>query len=440
MTAHIAYDFSLVPGIFENYAARPDAKNAVATEPLLAIQPQQYRWGGGDDDAAAVPRGPSSQWSQLAEYVRHLNRTSGGDESYKVIYLARHGMGVHNVVMKYVGSPAWKEKWSHLDGATQAELAAPAAWLDEATRAELSPFGDAEQLTWADAHLVESGAAKARELGAQLARWTAAEGVPLPESVYTSPLVRCLETTRLVFADAFAAHARPLRPVVKEALRERLTNHTCDRRSDRAAIAAAYPDCVIEPGFAETDTQWRARPPAGAPATAETPEQHRARKQALLEDIFAHDPAEFVALTTHSYAVTALLAALGEPDFRLGEGAMVALLVKGRRRTAPLTAPVDPDSPTSLKSQHAARASSSPIPPSVQHANVFWPSRNCPKSKAIVTVQAIKRGLTWPNGMGSRAAAFRCIGDGAGIGSGSEVKRRFWDEQIQLYGLVTPGT
>lgn len=342
MTSRTGYDFTLVPGIFENYAARPDPKKPVTTEPLLGILTQQYPFDDEHDDAATGPREPSSQWSQLARYVRHLNRTGGGEESYKVIYLARHGLGVHNVVMKYVGSAAWKEKWAHLDGATQAELAAPAAeQLDAATRAELRPFGDAGRLTWADAPLVESGAAKARELGAQWARWTTTTttttgadddgggggGVPLPGTVYTSPLVRCLETTRLVYTDVFAAlTGGPLRPVVKEVLRERVTNHTCDRRSDRAALVAAYPECDFEHGFTETDMQWRARP-----AAAETAEQHRARKQALLEDIFAYDAAEFVALVSHSYAVTALLAALSEPDFRLGEGAVVALLVRGRR-------------------------------------------------------------------------------------------------------------
>lgn len=68
---------------------------------------------------------------------------------------------------------------------------------------------------------------------------------PLPESVYTSPIRRCLETTRLVLADAF------------QLLRERLTDHTCDLRSTRTWIAENYPGYDIEPCLTEMDELWR---------------------------------------------------------------------------------------------------------------------------------------------------------------------------------------
>ena len=161
--------------------------------------------------------------------------------------------------------------------------------------------------------------------------------------------------------------------------------------------------CAFEPGFPATDDDddapWSA---AAAAETPETPEQHRARKQALLEDIFARDPAEFVALTTHSYAVTALLAALGEPDFRLGEGAMVALLVKGRRRPATpgmpttpepekVTAPTTPES-SSLKSEHTTPSLTLFNPARRAACANASAGRTCPKSKTLVTNQAMKGG------------------------------------------------
>lgn len=148
--------------------------------------------------------------------------------------------------------------------------------------------------------------------------------VPLPGTVYTSPLARCLETTRLVFSDAFKQKGIPLTPIVKELLRERLTDHTCDRRSSRAWIAEHYPNYVIEPGFTEKDELWRSD-------RWETDAEHTARKQRVLEDIFSTDDQAFLALTVHSYALSAIFEAVGAPMFRVREGTTIAMLVKAEK-------------------------------------------------------------------------------------------------------------
>lgn len=123
-------------------------------------------------------------------------------------------------------------------------------------------------------------------------------------------------------------------PIVKEKLRERLTDHTCDKRNARQWIAEQYPDYFIEVGFAETDELWEAwrNPP-------EDHENHVKRKTELLHDIFTHDSSTFISLSTHSYALSAILSSLGatkDQTFRIGEGVMVPLFVKAVRETVKL--------------------------------------------------------------------------------------------------------
>ena len=199
-------------------------------------------------------------------------------------------------------------------------------------------------MTWADPQLTETGIRQAEGLGNLLAELVRTAGLPLPGTVYTSPLARCLETTRLVWtppfassspspppaapvagADATTATSTRLRPLVKERLRERMAPHTCDRRGERGTIANRYPDYVLEADMAEgPDPLWKAH-------RDETDEQHVARKQALLEEVFANDDATFVALNTHLFAISAILGVLDAPRFLVAEGALVPLLVKATK-------------------------------------------------------------------------------------------------------------
>ena len=98
--------------------------------------------------------------------------------------------------------------------------------MDElAVLAEAVPLNDGEErLTWADAQLVDKGREQAQKLGAALIQWSKENGMPLPGTVYTSPLTRCLETTNLIYSDAYQQNGLHFQPVVKEKLRERLTN------------------------------------------------------------------------------------------------------------------------------------------------------------------------------------------------------------------------
>ncbi|KKF96715.1 hypothetical protein CFO_g956 [Ceratocystis platani] len=107
------------------------------------------------------------------------------------------------------------------------------------------------------------------------------------------------DTSKLVFEPLCAARNLPYRPTIKELLRERMTDHTCDRRSSKTYIAETFPEYAIEDGFTETDELWRAD-------RWETLQAHLSRKQTVLEDIFSSDPSESISLAMHSMAVAAV--------------------------------------------------------------------------------------------------------------------------------------
>ncbi|ORY66139.1 histidine phosphatase superfamily [Pseudomassariella vexata] len=293
METKCKFTFNFIPGFFEDYVqiAKDSANGLASTQHNLGLIDRAY-----ETDSHLRSSGSLTQWERFTRYIEHLNQHSPAGESYKLIYVIRHGTGVHNVVMERVGSEAWKSKWSQLDG-------------------------DGTE-TWADAHLVDAGIKQA-QIVASLWLDGAKEGMPLPGTIYSSPLARCLEMTKLVYTPVLAEHQRPFQPVVKELLRERLTAHTCDRRSSRTWIKQNYPQYLLK-DLEETDTLWSAD-------KVETAEEHASRKLRLFEDIFAQDTSLFISLTTHSYAITGVLAVIGAEKFRVTEGTMFPLFVKASK-------------------------------------------------------------------------------------------------------------
>lgn len=126
------------------------------------------------------------------------------------------------------------------------------------------------------------------------------------------------------------ANAKPFQPIVKEQIRERFTVHTCDLRRPRSWIEQNYPGYTIEDNVTEHDQfsgqkRW------------ETDEEHNARKQEALEEIFSQDENEFVSLTVHSFAVMAILAVCKGEVFKIREGTSMAILVRGEKHSASMT-------------------------------------------------------------------------------------------------------
>ncbi|KAF3009081.1 hypothetical protein E8E14_008342 [Neopestalotiopsis sp. 37M] len=293
------YKFTAIPGVFEDHAeiAKSAPDKMVRTQPNLGLLHQTYASDSSD-------HAQNSQWKKFARYLALLNKSCPDDTSYKLIYLIRHGSSVHNEVMKVVGDD-WRRtgpKWAFQEGG------------------DIPGMG---KVTWVDAKLVKAGVAHAEALSKFLLQATKHEDMPLPGTIYTSPLARGLETTKLTYKDVMGAHQQPFQPVIKEFLRERLTGHTCDKRSSRTWIAENYPDYIIEDGFEESDRLWEEKR-----NPAEEPSEVTAREQRLLEDIFANDSSQVISLTTHSYSISGIQEAIGSKSYRVGEGVMVPLLVQ----------------------------------------------------------------------------------------------------------------
>jgi broad specificity phosphatase PhoE len=173
--------------------------------------------------------------------------------------------------------------------------------------------------TWLDAELTAKGEQQATSIASI---WGVEDKVPPPQSIYTSPLRRCLHTTALAFA-LFINSGPGIVPTIKENLRERLGMHTCDRRSPRSWIITIYPSFALENDFAEEDKLWD-------PDFRETLEEHVQRSKELLRGIFSRDESVTVALTAHSGAMMALFVATGWKKVPVAAGAVYPLLVCAR--------------------------------------------------------------------------------------------------------------
>ncbi|KAG5930119.1 hypothetical protein E4U42_002855 [Claviceps africana] len=288
------WEFRAIPGFFASHAeiAQRCADGKFVTQPNLALLPRQYP----TDTDAATPSLDIRDWERFAHYVRCLNRDAAPHTVYKVLYLTRHGFGYHNQKHAEVGTKAWNEHWSLLEG-----------------------DGDS---TWFDSFLNETGIQQVKELGQFWLDAVQNAGLPLPQSLYTSPLARCLQTTDHVFSELFKVNHAPFQPIVKEHIRERFSLHTCDFRRPRSWIENNYPGYVVEDNVTERDG-------FSGQTRAETDEEHYARKQKALAEIFSTDSNVFISLTVHSFAISAILQVCHGESFKVREGTSLALLVKG---------------------------------------------------------------------------------------------------------------
>lgn len=214
--------------------------------------------------------------------------------------MGRHGEGTHNVAEAFYGTPAWDAHWSKLEGNGS--------------------------VTWADAHLTETGEQQALAAHAFITSQISSPQIamPAPQSYYVSPMYRCLQTAHLTYSNLKLPEDRPFAPTIKELVREVLGEHTCDRRSTKSYIHTHYPSWRIEPQFTENDELWQAN-------HRETFEEHDLRTRTFLEDLFSNDENVYLSLTSHSGAIASHLRVLGHREFKLPTGGMIPVLVKAMR-------------------------------------------------------------------------------------------------------------
>ncbi|KUJ06823.1 phosphoglycerate mutase-like protein [Mollisia scopiformis] len=247
-----------------------------------------------------------TQWQKFEHHVWRLNRGSGRFVQYKVLYMGRHGEGYHNVAESYYGTPAWNCYWSEKDGNGT--------------------------ITWADAKITPNGVAQAQKANAFWASRIALQKIPVPETYYTSPLTRCLQTSNITFYGLDLPSRQPFIPTVKELFREGISGHTCDRRGTRTYIQDAYPGYKIEAGFSEDDLLWK-------PLMGEVPTDEDVRSKRVLDDVFAGDDSTYISITSHSGEIASILRVLGHQPFSLSTGAVIPVLVKAEiiQRDVPAT-------------------------------------------------------------------------------------------------------
>ncbi|KAI5812352.1 putative GPI anchored protein [Pyronema omphalodes] len=235
----------------------------------------------------------AKSWSDFEEQIEQLNHESGEDVSYRVLYLARHGQGWHNVAESYYGTPAWDAYWSKLDGNGT--------------------------ITWDDAKLTDQGVAEAQKANAAFKKGIK-EHMPRPEGYYSSPLSRAASTLEITWSDISLDH-RNTKAIIKEGLRETIGVHTCDRRGTKTYLKQTYKKFLTERGFAEKDPLWTAD-------VRESNPDRNIRLQAALQDIFRSDGSTYISITAHGGAIQSILEVIGHRAFSLQTGGVIPVVVK----------------------------------------------------------------------------------------------------------------
>ncbi|EXJ90934.1 hypothetical protein A1O1_04041 [Capronia coronata CBS 617.96] len=238
---------------------------------------------------------PLTQWQRFAMHVAALNAQAPRNVDYKLLFMGRHGEGWHNAAESFYGTPAWNCYWSLLDGNGTA--------------------------MWSDAQLTENGISQALKANSFWLSRIHEQKIPTPETYYTSPLSRCLTTANLTFSGLPLPPKHPFIPTIKEKLREGISEHTCDRRSNKTYIHDEFPWYEIEQGFSEYDELWTG-------VTAETSSAQDLRSKQLLDDIFSSDRSTYISFTSHSGEIASILRVLGHRTFPLNTGAVIPVLVR----------------------------------------------------------------------------------------------------------------
>ncbi|KAL2822176.1 histidine phosphatase superfamily [Aspergillus cavernicola] len=289
-TSH--FHFSTVTGIFlqDEETTDPDTFDYVSSNFGLITRP--YPSDSNSD------QNTSSQWERLTSYITSLNRSSAPDTQYKLLFLGRHGQGVHNVAETRYGTVLWDCRYSLLNGDSHG--------------------------TWFDARLTELGISQARTAH-EAWKTQIKSGIPQPQTYYVSPLLRCCETASVTFEGTGLPGTEPFKPLVKELLRETIGLHSCDARSPKSTIATSYPHYIFEEGFSEPD-------PLYSSELRESDSARDARFYEFLSDIFAQDGNAILSLTAHSGAIMSILNVVGHRRFTLETGGVIPVLVRGERR------------------------------------------------------------------------------------------------------------
>lgn len=267
--AHTYLNYTTVTGYFLQDDPSTNASTFNFTTTNFGLIDQAY-----STDTKAHRSHDLTQWQAFKRQVSLLNGDAPRGVEYKVLFMGRHGQGFHNAAETYYGTPAWNCYYSIRDGNST--------------------------VTWSDARLTPLGVSQALAVNQFWKTEIAVQKIPVPQTYYTSPLTRCLQTADLTFSGLSLPRKYPFIPEVKELFREGISGHTCDRRGSKTYIHNAFPKYKIEPGFTETDQLWEA-------LHAETSVDQDIRSKKVLDDVFSSDDSTYISITSHSGEISSLL-------------------------------------------------------------------------------------------------------------------------------------
>jgi len=98
------FHFSSENSYFIDYpeAARSCPQSRLKTQPNLGLVDRNCNHSADPSDNS------SPNWARFTRHVQRLNDEADPGVTFKVIFVVRHGRGVHNVVRDEVGSAKWK--------------------------------------------------------------------------------------------------------------------------------------------------------------------------------------------------------------------------------------------------------------------------------------------------------------------------------------------
>lgn len=221
-------------------------------------------------------------WNSFLSNLTALNAESN-DAKYKLIFLARHGQGWHNVLD------------SRLD------------WV------VISTQDTYENYTLLDADLTSEGETQVKAVHDYWKKELAL-GAPYPETFYSSPLRRTLHTYNLTWQNDSIV------PIVDENLRELYGIQTPQKRHNKTWIELYCPTCIFVDGFTEEDELWKSY-------ALETISHIKERAENWLKLAFESDE-QVVSVTSHSVFIYYLLKVIGHPSFSLDTAELIPVVVK----------------------------------------------------------------------------------------------------------------
>ncbi|KAF3931941.1 hypothetical protein ABW20_dc0101293 [Dactylellina cionopaga] len=244
-------------------------------------------------------------WQAFADKVKELNDNAAPDETYKVLYLARHGQGPHNLAIETYGQRFWET--------------------------DIAMFKEYKGLVVGpDPDLTKKGKEEAAAIGeiwkTQIDEYDLFKAGVLPQKFYASPFTRALRTLEMTWKDIVLDLPDAPRVTVKEALRETIGRHYCDQRSDLKVLKERFPFIDVEDGMIDEDTIWTEIREDGKSGSMEL------RLRDALDDIFVEDGETFISITAHSGCLRCVLRVTGHRLFELETSRMIPIVVKAKLR------------------------------------------------------------------------------------------------------------